>query len=79
MRITEDLLKKDVIDADAREIGVITDIIISDQTFEITDIVTQEKGFANFGSNEENVIPIDFISVVGDKVLIKSADEIDEI
>lgn len=77
MRFTDDILKKEVIDPEAKIMGKITDIVFDDETFEITDIVVKKTGIADsIKSNSENVVPISMVGVIGDKILIKRDDEI---
>lgn len=77
MRVIEDLLKKEVIDPSAKSMGKITDIVIDEETFEITDIVVKKTGIADsIKSNGENVVPVDMLGAIGDKIFIKKDDEI---
>ena len=77
IRFIEDILKKEVIDPEAKTMGKITDIVFDDETFEITDIVVKKTGIADsIKSNGENVVPISMVGAVGDKILIKRDDEI---
>lgn len=77
MRFTEDLLKKEIINPDAKIMGMITDIIFDEDTFEITDVVVKGKGIVDsIKSNGENVVPIELIGSIGDKIFIKNYDEI---
>ncbi|MDO5848863.1 MAG: PRC-barrel domain-containing protein [Methanobrevibacter sp.] len=77
MRFNADLNKKEVLDSDAKTMGVISDIIIDDDTFEITDVVLKGKGIAEtLKSNGEYVVPIEMLGAIGDKIFIKKEDEI---
>lgn len=72
----EDIIKKEVVDPEAKAMGKITDIVIDEDTFEITDIVVKKTGIADSIKNGENVVPIEMVGAVGDKIFIKGHDEI---
>lgn len=77
MRLKEDLLKKEVIDPEAKLMGVVDDVIFDSQTFEITDIVVKKSGITeSIKSNGENIVPIELIGTIGDKLLIKRCDDL---
>lgn len=78
MRIVEDLIKKEVVNSDIMIIGKVTDIILDEDTMEITDIVVKKTGISESlkSSNGENVVPIDMIKVIGDKIILKGNDDI---
>lgn len=67
MRIVEDIVKIEVIDDEAKVLGKVIDVIIDKDTFEVTDLVLKKPGF----NNAEDVIPIDMVKVIGDKVILK--------
>lgn len=73
MRIKEDLIGKEVLDGEVTLIGKINDVIIDNDTFEITDLVVKKSGFGKTG---EDVVPAELIKVIGDKVLLKSDDDL---
>lgn len=77
MRLIEDILKKEVISPDAKTMGKITDVVIDEETFEITDIVVKKTGIAeSIKSNGEDVVPVEMVGPIGDKIFIKRHDEI---
>ena len=76
MRIKDELFGKEVIDADIQIVGKISDAIFDKDTFELTDIVIKKTGFSEQIKASENVIPIELIKVIGDKVLLKGEDDI---
>lgn len=77
MRFVEDILKKEVVDPEAKIMGKITDVVFDSETFEITDIVVKKTGIADsIKSNGENVVPVSMVGAIGDKILIKGNDEI---
>lgn len=76
MRINKNLVGKEVLDAEIQIIGKVFDVIIDDDTFEITDLVVKKGGLAEQIKSSENIVPIDFIKTIGDKVLLKSNNDI---
>ncbi|MEE0938877.1 PRC-barrel domain-containing protein [Methanobrevibacter sp.] len=76
MKIKDELCGKEVIDADIQIVGKISDAIFDKDTFELTDIVIKKTGFSEQIKASENVIPIELIKVIGDKVLLKGEDDI---
>ncbi len=76
MRIKDELFGKEVLDADILIVGKITDVVFDKETFEITDLVIKKTGFSEQIKASENVIPIELVKVIGDKVLLKSDDDI---
>lgn len=76
MRIKDELLGKEVLDADIQIVGRIHDVIFDKDTFELTDLVIKKTGFSEQIKASENVIPMEFVKVIGDKVLLKSEDDI---
>ena len=77
MRFMEDILKKEVVDPEAKIMGKVTDIVFDNETYEITEIVVKKTGFADsIKSNGENIVPISMVGAIGDKILIKRNDEI---
>ncbi len=76
MRIKDELIGKEVLDADIQIVGKIHDVIFDKETFELTDIVIKKTGFSEQIKASENVIPMELVKVIGDKVLLKSDDDI---
>ncbi len=77
MRIKEDLINKEVLDGTANLIGKVVDIIMDKDTFEVTDLVIKKSGFTDqIKSAGENVVPTELVKVIGDKILLKSDDDI---
>ena len=76
MRIRDELFGIEVLDADIQIVGKVYDVIMDRGTFEITDIVIKKTGFSEQIKASENVIPIELIKVIGDKVLLKGEDDI---
>lgn len=67
MRIN-DILKKEVLDENIKILGKVEDIIVDPDTLEITDFVFKRSTF----SSGEDVVPVDMIKVIGDKIILKS-------
>lgn len=77
MRILADIIKKEVIDSDMRIIGKVIDVKMDKDTFEVTDLVIKKTGLSeSMKFNGENVVPMDFVRVIGDKIILKSVDYI---
>ena len=76
MRINKNLIGKEVLDAEIQIVGKVNDVIIDDSTFEITDIVVKKSGLTEQIKSSENIVPIDFVKTIGDKVLLKSNEDI---
>ncbi|MBQ6351175.1 MAG: PRC-barrel domain-containing protein [Methanobrevibacter sp.] len=76
MRIRDELFGIEVLDADIQIVGKVYDVIMDRDTFEITDIVIKKTGFSEQIKASENVIPMELVKVIGDKILLKGADDI---
>lgn len=77
MRILADIIKKEVIDSDMKIIGKVIDVKMDKDTFEVTDLVIKKTGLSeSMKFNGENVVPMDFVRVIGDKIILKSVDDI---
>ena len=75
MRIKEDLINKEVLDGGAELIGKVVDM--DKDTFEVTDLVIKKTGIADqIKAGGENVVPSELVKVIGDKILLKSDDDI---
>lgn len=76
MRIRDELFGIEVLDADIQIVGKVYDVIFDKDSFEITDIVIKKTGFSEQIKASENVIPMELVKVIGDKILLKGADDI---
>ncbi|MBE6491467.1 MULTISPECIES: PRC-barrel domain-containing protein [unclassified Methanobrevibacter] len=76
MRIKDELFGKEVLDADIQIVGKINDVLFDKDTFEITDLVIKKTGFSEQIKASENVIPMELVKVIGDKVLLKGEDDL---
>ena len=75
MRIKE-LINKEVLDGNVKVIGRVNEVIFDEVTFEITDLVIKKTSISEQFRDSENVVPVEFVKVIGDKVLLKSDDDI---
>lgn len=75
MRIKE-LVGKEVLDGNAMIIGKVQEVIFDEETFEITDFVLKKAGLSEQIRDSENVVPVELVKAIGDKVLLKSDDDI---
>lgn len=73
---TKELFNKEILDADAHIIGKVSELVFDEDTFEITDLVIKKTGFSEQIRDSENVIPVELVKAIGDKVLLKSDDDI---
>lgn len=76
MRIKNELFGKEVLDAEIQIVGKITDVVFDEDTFEITDFVIKKTGFSEQIKASENVIPLELVKVIGDKVILKGEDDL---
>ena len=76
MKIKDELCGKEVIDADIQIVGKISDAIFDKDTFELTDIVIKKTGFSEQIKASENMVPMELVKVIGDKILLKGEDDI---
>lgn len=77
MRIKEDLINKEVLDGGAELIGKVVDVVMDKDTFEVTDLVIKKTGIADqIKAGGENVVLSELVKVIGDKILLKSDDDI---
>ena len=76
MRIREELFGKEVIDADIQIVGKVHDVILDKVSFEITDLVVKGTGLSEQFKASENVVPMELVKVIGDKILLKGEDDL---
>ena len=76
MRIKDELFGKEVLDADIQIVGKVSDVVMDKDSFEITDIVLKKTGFSEQIKASENVIPLELVKVIGDKVILKGEDDL---
>ncbi len=79
MRIKEDLINKEVLDGGAELIGKVVDVVMDKDTFEVTDLVIKKTGIADqikAGGGKMLFKTSELVKVIGDKILLKSDDDI---
>ena len=76
MRIKDELFGKEVLDADIQIVGKVTDVVFDKDSFEITDLVIKGSGLSEQSKASEDLVPMEMIKVIGDKILLKGEDDI---
>ncbi len=76
MRIKDELFGKEVLDAEIQIVGKVTDVVLDRDTFEITDLVIKKTGLSEQIKASENLVPMELVKVIGDKILLKCEDDI---
>ena len=76
MRIKDELFGKEVLDAEVQIVGRVTDVVFDKDTFEITDLVIKKTGLSEQIKASENLVPMELVKVIGDKILLKGEDDI---
>ena len=76
MRVKNELFGKEVLDADIQIAGKVIDIVMDTHTYEITDLVVKKTGFSEQIKSSEDIVPIDLVRVIGDKIILKGVDDI---
>ena len=76
MRIKDELFGKEVLDAEVQIVGKVADVVFDKDTFEITDLVIKKTGFSEQIKASENIVPMELVKVIGDKILLKGEDDI---
>ncbi|MEE1156316.1 MAG: PRC-barrel domain-containing protein [Methanobrevibacter sp.] len=73
---TKELIGKEVLNGNIRIIGKVYEIVFDEDTFEVTDLVIKKTGISEQFRDSENVVPVDLVKAIGDKVLLKSEDDV---
>jgi sporulation protein YlmC with PRC-barrel domain len=76
MRMKDELFGKEVLDADIQIAGKVIDVVFDKDTFELTDLVVKKTGFSEQIKSSEDVVPMELVKVIGDKILLKGVDDI---
>ena len=76
MRINGELCGKEVLDADIQIVGKVSDVIFDVDSYEIKDLVLKKTGFSEQIKASEDVVPIELVKVIGDKILLKGEDDL---
>lgn len=76
MRIRDELFGKEVLDADIQIVGKVSDVILDTDSYEITDLVLKKTGFSQQIKDSENLVPMELVKVIGDKIILKGEDDL---
>lgn len=76
MRVKDELFGKEVLDAEIQIVGKVADIVIDKATFEVTDLVIKKTGFSEQIKASENMVPMELVKAIGDKILLKGEDDL---
>lgn len=76
MRIKDELFGKEIIDGDVKVVGKVHDVVFDTDTYEVTDIVVKGNGLSEQFKSSEDLIPIELVKVIGDKILLKGEDDL---
>ena len=76
MRIKDELFGKEVIDADVQIVGKVIDVVFDKDSFEITDLAIKGSGLSEQFKASEDLVPMEMVKVIGDKILLKGEDDI---
>lgn len=76
MRVKDELFGKEVLDADVQIVGRVFDVVLDKDTYEITDLVLKKTGFSEQIKASENMVPMELVKVIGDKILLKGEDDL---
>ena len=72
MKISDELIGKDVIDESGDQIGIVNDVEWDFETNTVTSIHLKEAGIsAKIGRGDKTIVPYEKIEAIGDTVLIK--------
>ena len=76
MRVRDELFGKEVLDADIQIVGKVSDVVLDKDTYEITDLVLKKTGFSEQIKASENLVPMELVKVIGDKIILKGEDDL---
>ena len=76
MRIKDELFGKELIDADVQIVGKVSDVVLDKDTYEITDLVLKRSGLSEQIKASEDLVPMELVKVIGDKILLKGEDDL---
>ncbi len=72
MKVSSELIGKEVIDDSGDQVGVIKDVNINEETLCTDHLVLGEGGIsASIGLGDKTLVPMDMVETIGDKVIIK--------
>lgn len=73
---SKEIIGKEVLDGNINIIGRVHEIVFDEDTFEVTDLVIKKVGISEQFRDSENVITVDLVKTIGDKVLLKNDEDI---
>ena len=73
---SKEIIGREVLDGNIKVIGKIHEIVFDEDTLEITDFVIKKTGISEQFRDSENVIPVELVKTIGDKVLLKNDEDI---
>lgn len=76
MRIKDELFGKEVLDADVQIVGKVSDVVFDKDSFEVTDLVLKRSGLSEQIKASEDLVPMELVKVIGDKILLKGEDDL---
>lgn len=76
MRIKDELIGKEVLDSEIQIAGKVIDAVMDKDTYEITDLVVKKTGFSEQLKSSEDIVPIELVKVIGDKIILKGVDDL---
>ncbi len=76
MRVKDELFGKEVLDADVQIVGKVSDVVLDKDTYEVTDLVLKKIGISEQIKASENMVPMELVKVIGDKILLKGEDDL---
>ena len=76
IRIKDELFGTEVLDADVQIVGKVSDVVLDKDTYEITDLVLKKSGISEQIKASENMVPMELVKVIGDKILLKGEDDL---
>ena len=72
MKISDELIGKDVIDESGNQIGFVDDVEWNFTNNRVESLILKEGGIsAKIGLGDKKIVPYEMIETIGDKVLIK--------
>ena len=74
---SKDIIGKEVLDTEVHTVGKVIDIEIDPENYTIKSLIVQEGNIQERINikKSENVIPIEMLSTIGDKILLKNLND----
>ena len=72
MKISDDLLGKEVIDESGDTVGILKDVEWDNNSNKVEAFILKEGGISSkLGLGEKKIVPYDMVDTIGEKILIK--------